>query len=128
MTRIRRIHRRVSALLSILLLAGALLPAWSGAGGAAGNWAEVCTAEGSSWVLVSHAVDEPGSRSGASHGWFDHCPMCANGAHGAAPPPAGVAFADSASFRDEWPGRFYQAAVTPHPWRPAQPRGPPSFS
>lgn len=125
---LRRLHRPVCALLGAALLVVALLPAMVAATGASGTWAEICTTQGSRWVLTSPGDDEPRGPSNLSHAATDHCPVCSSFAHGAAPPPAPSPLVADPVARDAWPGRFYQAAATPHPWRAAQPRAPPRIS
>jgi len=120
-------HRRRVLTASIALVAMwafALMPTVSRAmaflgGGMA--WAEVCTTAGVERVSATDGAPAPGQA--ALH--LDSCAFCSLASGSAAPPPAlpsasvlpaGSAFAPRLSLL---------APRTLHPWRSAQPRGPP---
>jgi len=128
-----RCRTRLSTWLALLaVLAMAVLPtlshalAWSRGGNAA--WAEACTPQGMRLVAVDTAADAtPGAPMQAA-GHLEHCPLCALGSDLPLLPPAPQAALPVVVLPALVPARFLQAPHTPHPWRAAQPRGPPSVS
>ena len=97
------------------------------------HWLEVCTPQGVRWVAVADsatpgAADLPAPPVSVA-GHLEHCPWCPP-AHADCPvlpvPRASFAVAPAGAGK---PGlRFVQAQPAAPPWRPAQPRAPPTRS
>ena len=123
-----RSHRRLTVWIALAaMLAFALLPTLSRAmafAGGGGGWAEVCTPQGMRLVPTGDA--EPAGASAQAGIQLDHCAFCSMATDGAAPLPAVAPALHLPLNGAEPPQRFLQAAVTPHAWRTAQPRGPPA--
>ena len=123
-----RSHRRLTVCIALVaMLAFALLPTLSRAmafavGGSA--WAEICTPQGLRLVATGDAQPSDAPLQAGLH--LDHCKFCSMATDGAAPLPAAAPALHLPLNGAEPPQRFLQAAVTPHAWRTAQPRGPPA--
>ena len=106
------------ALLAVVM--AALAPAVSRAlsAGAAGWWAEVCSA-------AANGERQPAAPDGHV---FDHCPYCALQAGAVAPPPATAGTATPPSLAFERPLVSQSPVRVESAWRGAPPRGPPLFS
>ncbi|MEN9628595.1 MAG: hypothetical protein RJA10_1822 [Pseudomonadota bacterium] len=109
------------------MLAFALLPTLSRAMAFAGGgsaWAEICTPQGLRLVATGDAQPSDAPLQAGLH--LDHCKFCSMASDGAAPLPAAAPALHLPLNGAAPPQRFLQAAVTPHAWRTAQPRGPPA--
>ena len=116
--RLPRTSRFIASWLAVLaILMAALAPAVSQARGGS-PWAEVCSA-------ADGAPRQPAAPAGHV---LDHCPYCGLHADGFAPAPAAADAGLLLPLRFERPLAFWAAPRTPHAWRGAPPRGPPTFS
>lgn len=125
----RAARRRLTAWIAVLaVLLMSLAPTVSHALGRASveGWVEVCSAEGSRWVLAEPAG--AGGAPGAVAHLLDHCPCCSSHA-----PTLGLPFAPGSTalgpdLSDEVPQAFLAAARTLFAWVGARSRAPPLLS
>lgn len=128
--------RRTARLLLAAMLVLAVLPTLRMlvhplAGESAARWVELCTAHG---VVSVRVVDTVGGSGGSasdpagSETLRTLCPLCSLHADPVMPTMAQTPGEPVRVAVLEVPRRFLQAPRTPHAWRPAAPRGPPSAS
>lgn len=115
----------------LAIVAATLMPsiarAVAYARGDAPTWVEVCSAQGPRLVaLAADAEAAAPDTPAVVHDPFDHCPYCSLAAHAALPPAAPAAWTPLRGLSERVPERFLSAALTPHPWAAARPRGPPA--
>lgn len=114
--------------ITVTLLAG-LMPAWSGmfSGGATSAWTEVCTLQGSKWVLQTDASLPADDDSGKATG-LQHCPFCTSHAQVLGLPASGWVWTRPLDLRESV---LLPAEDTPrgtYAWLSARPRAPPAFA
>lgn len=113
---------------SIVMMLSALAPTVSRALAANGQptWIEICTSNGSQWILAAGSADQPAPDTQA----IDHCPLCVVAADKLAPAltaaPAVVAILQVVLRLHLPPEARPVAAVSAFAVPP--PRGPPSLS
>lgn len=115
----------------------ALMPAWAMASAALSGelapWTQLCRASviaprASGQDAEALALREAASEMAQDMGLFQHCPFCHLQAQSLTLPPAPGLAPLRQDLRHGLPERFYSAAHTPHAWRHAPARAPPSFA
>jgi hypothetical protein len=127
--RILSIRTRVTSWMAIAaILLAAFAPSLSAAFGVgkAPSWIEVCTAQGSNWVLANGDV---GDEQAPAHGHsLDQCPYCSLHTPGLETPPTGLHSILRVDLAHAAPLAFLPSPRVVHARLSAQPRAPPLFS
>lgn len=121
-------HKRTLStwIATLAVLLAALVPSISHAigSGQAASWIEVCSTQGSKWVLSDEREGDPAP---AAH-LLEHCPVCSLHAQALALPPVPPVLPLRLDLGEAFPTAFLSAPTTLHAWLSAPPRAPPALS